>query len=239
MWIEKTKKLREVVHVEEVGLACQPGDAALIKRGIGEQGLNRIVIAGCSHREIRSTMEEMARGMGFNPTLIEYANIREQCAFVHQDYPELATQKAMALITMAVERARRLQAIQRGSQKVEKTGVVVGGGLTGMSASLRLAEQGYDGSLIEKGKELGGNLKSPFIHEGVSAPNFVAGIGQKGGRLLLYTAAFRNRGLSGLNEKMGITEPGSASEEKKRFWIMGRYGRHGWQRGFAERVFVR
>jgi len=137
-------------------------DTALIKRSVGEQGLNRLVIAGCSHREIRNTMEEMARGMGFNPTLIEYANIREQCAFVHQAYPELATEKAVALITMAVERARRLQPIRRGSQPVEKTGVVVGGGLAGMSAALRLAEQGYRVHLIERGKELGGNLRESF-----------------------------------------------------------------------------
>ena len=109
--------------MEEVGLACLPEDLDLIKKRIGEQGLNRIVIAGCSRWEIRGAMEEMAKGMGFNPTLIEYANIREQCAFVHEDYPELATEKAMALIKMAVERARRIQPIRRGKQKVEKKGV--------------------------------------------------------------------------------------------------------------------
>ncbi len=73
-------------------------------------------------------MEEMAKGMGFNPALIEYANIREQCAFVHEAHPALATEKATALIRMAVERARRIQPIRRGKQKVEKKGVVVGGG---------------------------------------------------------------------------------------------------------------
>ena len=67
-------------------------------------------------------MEEMARGMGFNPSLIEYANIREQCAFVHEDHPDSATEKAMALIKMAVERARRIQPIRKGKQKVEKKG---------------------------------------------------------------------------------------------------------------------
>jgi heterodisulfide reductase subunit A len=160
--INKTEQLREVVHVEEVGLACLPEDLDLIKKRIGEHGVNRVVIAACSHREIRGAMEEMAKGMGLNPYLIEYANIREQCAFVHEDYPKLATEKAMALINMSVEKARRIQPIRKGSQKVEKKGLVVGGGLTGMTASLRLAEQGYEVFLIEKEKELGGNLRESF-----------------------------------------------------------------------------
>ena len=160
--IEGARQLREVAHVEELGLACLPEDLDLIKKRIGEQGLNRVVVAGCSRWEIRGPMEEMAKGMGFNPTLIEYANIREQCAFVHQNQPEMATSKAMVLIKMAVERARRIQPIRRGKEKVEKKGVVVGGGLSGMTASLRLAEQGYEVYLIEKENQLGGNLKESF-----------------------------------------------------------------------------
>ncbi len=160
--IERSRKLREVAHVEEVGLACLPEDLDLIKKRVGEHGLNRMVIAGCSHREIRKAMEEMARGMGFNPYLIEYANIREQCAFVHEREPKLATEKAMTLIHMATERARRVQPLRKGRQKVEKKGLVVGGGLAGMTASLRLAEQGYEVYLIEKEKEPGGNLKESF-----------------------------------------------------------------------------
>ncbi len=156
------KQLREVVHVEEVGLACLPEDLDLIKKRIGEQGLNRIVVAGCSHREIRGAMEEMAKGMGFNPYLIEYANIREQCAFVHLNHPRLATEKAMALIRMAVERAKRAQPIRKGKQKIDKKGLVVGGGLAGMTASLQLAQQGYEVYLVEKAKELGGNLRESF-----------------------------------------------------------------------------
>src|SRR4030042_3523853 len=160
--VNETKKLREVVHVEEVGLPCLPDDMDLIKRRIGEQGLNRIVIAGCSQREIRKTMEEMAKGIGLNPYLIEYANIREQCAFVHEDHPALATEKAISLIRMAVERARKIQPIRKEKQKVEKKGVVVGGGLSGMTASLRLAEQGVEVYLIEKEKELGGIARESY-----------------------------------------------------------------------------
>ena len=160
--LQGARQLKEVAHVEEVGLACLPEDLDLIKRRIAEQGLNRVVIAGCSHREIRKAMEEMARGMGFNPSLVEYANIREQCAFVHQDRQGLATEKAMTLIRMAVERARRIQPFRKGKQKVEKKGLVVGAGLSGLTASLRLAEQGYEVYLVEKEEEFGGNLKRSF-----------------------------------------------------------------------------
>jgi heterodisulfide reductase subunit A len=160
--IEGAKGLREVVHVEEVGLACLPEDLDLIKRRMAEHGLNRVVMAGCSHREIRKAMEEMAKGMGFNPYLIEYANIREQCAFVHADHPKLATEKAMILVRMAVERTRRSQPIRKGKEKVDKKGLVVGGGVAGMTASLQLARQGYEIHLIEKEKELGGNLRDSF-----------------------------------------------------------------------------
>ncbi len=160
--VDETKRLREVVHVEEVAFPCLPEDMELIKRRIGEQGLNRVVIAGCSQREIRKTMEEMAKGMALNPHVIEYANIREQCAFVHENQPELATEKAMVLIRMAVERARRVQPIRKGRRKVEKKALVVGGGLSGMMASLRLAEQGVEVNLIEKGRDLGGNLRESF-----------------------------------------------------------------------------
>jgi heterodisulfide reductase subunit A len=160
--IDEAKGMEEVIHIEEIGLACLPEDLDLIKRRIGEHGLNRIVLAGCSHREIRKAMEEMAKEIGFNPCLIEYANIREQCAFVHQDYPKLATEKAIVLIRMAVERAKKVQAIRKGRQKIDKRGLVVGGGLSGMTASLRLAEQGYEVYLIEKEKELGGNLRESF-----------------------------------------------------------------------------
>ena len=187
------KLLREVVHVEEVGLACLPEDLELIKKRIGEHGLNRIVIAGCSHREIRGAMEEMAKGMGFNPYLIEYANIREQCAFVHFDYPKLATEKAMALIKMAVERARRSQPIRIGKQKINRKGLVVGGGLAGMTASLQLAQQGYEVDLVEKEKELGGNLRESFYTlRGSNPQDFLNNLIQQvknSGSIHLYTEA--------------------------------------------------
>ena len=214
--MDQSKKLREVVHVEELGLACLPEDMDLIKKRIGEQGLNRIVIAGCSHREIQKPMEEMAKGMGFNPTLIEYANIREQCAFVHEGHPKLATEKAMTLIRMAVERARRIQPIRRGKQKIEKKGLVVGGGLSGMTASLRLAEQGYEVHLIEKAKDLGGNLRESFYTLKGSNPQMLleglVGQVEKNASIHLYTEAE----VLGFEKKNGhyVTKIRHQNEEK-------------------------
>jgi len=212
-----TKDLREVVHVEEVGLPCLPDDMELVKRRIGEQGLNRIVIAGCSQREIRKTMEEMAKGIGFNPHLIEYANIREQCAFVHEEHPESATEKAMALIRMAVERARRLQPIRKEKRKVEKKGLVVGGGLSGMTASLRLAEQGFEVYLVEKEKELGGNLKETlYTLKGSNPQTLLQDLVQKvrnNGSIHLYTEA----GVLGFERKNGYYRTKIRHENEEKF----------------------
>ncbi|NWF91571.1 MAG: CoB--CoM heterodisulfide reductase iron-sulfur subunit A family protein [Syntrophaceae bacterium] len=191
--MDEAKGMREVAHVEEVGLACLPEGLDLIKRRIGEHGLNRVVVAGCSHREIRKAMEEMAKAMGFNPYLIEYANIREQCAFVHRNDQELATEKAEVLIRMAVERARKAQPIRKGRAMVVKKGLVVGGGLSGMTVSLRLAEQGYEVHLVEKERELGGNLKEAFYTLKGSDPqallqNLVREV-EKNGMIRIYTGA--------------------------------------------------
>lgn len=160
--IEWTKGLREVAYVEEIGLECLSEGLNHIKMKIGEHGLNRVVIAGCSQREIKKAMEEMAKEIGFNYHLFEYANIREQCAFVHKEIPDLATEKSRILIQMAVERARRIQPIRRGTQGIEKRALVVGGGVSGMTASLRLSEQGHEVILVEKEMELGGNLRESF-----------------------------------------------------------------------------
>jgi heterodisulfide reductase subunit A len=191
--VDRAKRLREVAYVEEIGLACLPEDLDLIQRRIGEQDLNRLVIAGCSHQEIQHAMEEMAKGIGFNPFLIEYANIREQCAYVHKDNPRSATEKAMVLISMAVEKARCIQPLRKGEQKIEKKGLVVGGGLSGMTASLRLAEQGYEVYLIERGNELGGNLRESFYTLKGSDPqallqNLIEQI-ENNGRIHPYTEA--------------------------------------------------
>lgn len=154
--------LRDVVHFEEINLQNFNKGLDLIKRRIKEENINRIVIAGCSNKEIKIQIEDMAEDAGLNPYLIEYANIDAQCLLVHKEYKESAIQKAITLINMAVERARRIQPILKKTYNVKKSALVVGGGLSGMISSLRMAEQGYEVFLVEREEELGGNLKESF-----------------------------------------------------------------------------
>ncbi|MCJ7547941.1 MAG: FAD-dependent oxidoreductase, partial [Deltaproteobacteria bacterium] len=87
------------------------------------------------------------------------ANIRDQCSWVHMHQPEEATEKAKALVRMAVANASLLQPLQMQRLPVKKRGLVIGGGLAGMRAALGLAKQGFEVFLVEKEAELGGELR--------------------------------------------------------------------------------
>ncbi len=94
------------------------------------------------------------------------ANIREQDSWVHKGMPQTATDKAKQLATMAVAKARRLRPITRSTFEVNRAALVIGGGLAGMTAALSIAGQGYGVFLVERDRQLGGNLR--HIRVGVS-----------------------------------------------------------------------
>jgi len=161
--IEETiSKEKYVVHVEEISsVSSHDGVGEIIKR-MGEKEINRVVVAGASEMEFRKAGEKMAREAGFSPDVFAYANIGEQCAHVHANDPNLATEKAKVLIRSSVARARRLAPLQRGEQEVVDKTLVVGGGVTGLKASLSLADQGMGVTLVEKEEHLGGNASHAF-----------------------------------------------------------------------------
>jgi heterodisulfide reductase subunit A len=156
---DHARGLKDVEWVEEVICTSPSEGFDRIKGHIGEKGLNRLVIGTSSLRTVRKDFEEMARGIGFNPHLMEYADIWEGCGLVHpQGFPD-TTHKAKVLVEVAVERARRLEPITKGLSDISRSGLVVGGGIAGLTASLTLAHQGYDVALVERGDELGGNAR--------------------------------------------------------------------------------
>ncbi len=129
---------------------------------IKEQGLNRVVVASCSPRTHEPLFQETLRDAGLNKFLFEMANIRDQDSWVHQLEPEKATAKAKDLVAMAVARVRGEGALPYNTVPVTKSALVIGGGVSGMTAALSMAEQNYPVTLIEQSDLLGGNGRKVY-----------------------------------------------------------------------------
>ena len=150
--------LSDVVISEDNIYSCSEDTQALIKETIVREKLNRVVIAACTPRTHEPLFQETIREAGLNRSLIEWVNIRDQCSWVHAYEKEEATQKAKDLVRMAVAKARLIQPLDELIIDVLPKGLVIGGGLAGMTATLSLAEQGFECYLVEKTAQLGGNL---------------------------------------------------------------------------------
>ncbi len=151
---ERVKGLRDVVAVNSANTIEEALKA--LESGIVDQGLNRVVFAGCSPREYEDIIREGCAKAGLNPYLVELVNLREQCAWV---FDKNVTDAAFDILRMAVERAKRLEPIIVERYPVVPRALVIGGGISGMNAALDIADAGYEVYLVEKGEELGGGLR--------------------------------------------------------------------------------
>jgi len=154
--VEYSSTLDNVVHAEEGLFVCSTDAAEQISNTIREKGLNRVVVAACTPRTHEPLFRDTLREGGINQYFFEMANIREQCSWVHSKQKEEATKKAKDIVRMSVARAAHLEPLQEFDLPVNKTGLVVGGGLAGMTSALSLANQGFEVHLVEKDTELGG-----------------------------------------------------------------------------------
>jgi len=154
--------LSDVAYAERLAYSCMDPDLDHIREMIETHGLNRVVVAGCSNRTYESLFQQVIRRAGLNPYLLAMTNIREQCAWVHERQPALATRKAKELVRMAVDRASLAHSVHKLS--VEPTGraLVIGGGVSGMQSALSIADAGFDVTLVERQPQLGGNLRHIF-----------------------------------------------------------------------------
>ncbi|MCL5075475.1 MAG: NAD(P)-binding protein [Chloroflexi bacterium] len=151
--------LGKVVHTERNLYTCAPDAQERIRQQIAEHRLNRVVVASCTPRTHEPLFQETIREAGLNPYLFEMANIRDQCSWVHSDDHRRATEKAKELVRMAVARARLLEPLTKMPQAISHRALVIGGGISGMTAALSLADQGFGVYLVEQEFELGGNLR--------------------------------------------------------------------------------
>ena len=127
-----------------------------IKDAIHEHKLNRVVVASCTPRQHEPTFRQCVLEGGLNPYLMEMANLREHCSWVHPGDWEGATDKAKDLVASAVARARFLEPQEEMSVPVTKAALVIGGGVAGIEAALELAEAGHQVVLVEKEPSIGG-----------------------------------------------------------------------------------
>ncbi len=150
--------LPHVAFVQRNLYTCSEGGINEIKKGIEEKNLHRVVVASCTPRTHEPLFRSSCQEAGLNPYLLEMVNIRDQCSWVHMQQQDDATQKARDLIRMGVAKAALLAPQEPIMSTVQARALVIGGGLAGMTASLALANRGYEVVLVEKEDALGGML---------------------------------------------------------------------------------
>jgi len=178
--VEYAWELPYVVHSQEQLFSCSTESTKQIMDMIREKGLNRVVVAACTPKTHEPTFRDSLREGGLNQYLVDMANIREHCSWVHSLDKEEALEKAKELIRMSLARTLRLEALQEYKIPVNKTALVVGGGVAGMTCALSIANQGHEVFLIEKERELGGMARRiHFLLQETDAEGFLRDLIQK------------------------------------------------------------
>ncbi|WP_054032581.1 FAD-dependent oxidoreductase [Desulfatitalea tepidiphila] len=129
---------------------------------IKQKNLNRVVVAACTPKTHEPLFQETLINAGLNKYLFEMANIRNHDSWVHKNNPDLATRKAKDLVRMAVNKVGLMQPLQEAELEVNQAALVIGGGISGMTAARSLARQGYETHIIERGERLGGQAHNLY-----------------------------------------------------------------------------
>jgi heterodisulfide reductase subunit A len=156
--VEYAKTLPNVAYAEGNLYTCSSEGLSKIKEAIKKYDLTQVVVASCTPRTHEPLFRGACEDAGLNKYLFHMANIREHCSWVHHKEPKKATEKAKEIIRMAVARAGLLEPQTEPEIDVLPSALVIGGGVSGISAALSLARQGFSVDLVEKEKVLGGKL---------------------------------------------------------------------------------
>ncbi|MFX0100319.1 MAG: FAD-dependent oxidoreductase [Candidatus Hodarchaeota archaeon] len=158
--VQYAKTLPDVVYATRNLYTCSADTQGLIKDDIEKYGINRVIVASCTPRTHEPMFQETIREVGLNRYLFEMTNIRDQCSWVHMNEPKKATEKSKDLVRMAVSKAREIIPLKRTSISVTRKALVIGGGISGLTAALSFAEMGFEACLVEKEAELGGYARN-------------------------------------------------------------------------------
>ena len=146
-----------VVYSTNYQYMCSENGQQLIKQAIKEHNLTGIVIGACSPRMHEATFRKAAEAAGLNPYMVEVANIREHCSWIHKDMEE-ATEKAVILVRTAIAKVKLNAPLMSGESPVVKRALVIGGGIAGIQAALDIADAGFEVDIVEKNATIGGRM---------------------------------------------------------------------------------
>jgi heterodisulfide reductase subunit A len=149
--------LEGVTVARDYTYMCSDPGQDLIKNDIQEYGLNRVVVASCSPLMHEPTFRRACLEGGLNPFFFQMANIREHCSWVIDDR-QLATNKAKSMVAAAVRRVHYHDPLEMRQVKMTPAALVLGGGIAGMEAALRLADAGKHVYLVEREPSIGGHM---------------------------------------------------------------------------------
>jgi heterodisulfide reductase subunit A len=149
--------LPNVAIARHYSYMCSDPGQALIAEDIRNESLNRIVVASCTPMMHETTFRKACAEAGLNPFLFQMANIREHCSWVSMD-PAAATEKAEALVAAAVRRVAWHKPLEMRLVAMKPSALVVGGGIAGIEAALRLADSGKHVYLVEREPSIGGHM---------------------------------------------------------------------------------
>ncbi len=146
-----------VVFTTDYQYMCSESGQNLIKDAIREHGLTGVVVCSCSPRMHEATFRKAVQSVGLNPYMLEVANIREQCSWIHKDMEE-ATEKAIILGRAAIAKVHLNAPLIAGQTPVTKRALVIGGGIAGIQCALDIADAGYPVDIVEKEPTIGGKM---------------------------------------------------------------------------------
>jgi heterodisulfide reductase subunit A len=154
---EYARSLENVTLARDYAYMCSDPGQALVKQDILEHHLNRIVVASCSPLMHEPTFRQACKQADLNPFYLQIANIREQCSWVVDD-PDQATEKAKGMVAAAVSRVRNHKPLLMRDVKMNPSALIVGGGIAGIEAALKLADSGKQVYLVEQKPSIGGHM---------------------------------------------------------------------------------
>lgn len=155
--VKKVGKIKGVRIARDYKYLCSSPGQEIIKNDLGNENLDRIVIAACAPQMHESTYRKIMANAGKNPYLLEIANIREQASWVHLD-KERTTEKAFDLIKMSLAKVKSNLPLEAMPMSVIQRVLVIGGGIAGIQASLDIANKGFEVVLVEKEQSIGGRM---------------------------------------------------------------------------------